>query len=152
MKKFCILISVLLFTMFLGVNGQSPKQSFKAGEDFLEKAKYTDAIEQYSKAIQTDAKFTKAYVQRGLAYSLLKNYKEAADDYERALVFEPKDPELYCWAADMHFKLNADSLAFDRISKALYYKPNYIEAIQLKVLILIDLNRYGEAAKESKMH
>ncbi len=149
MKKLCILIFVFLFTAFLGVNGQSAKQSYKAGEEFLEKEKYQDAIDQYTKAIQTDPKYTNAYVQRGMAYSLLKKYKEAGEDFERAIVFEPKEPEFYRNAAEMHFKQGADSLAFDRVNKALYYKSTYLEAIQLKVQILIDLKRFGEAAKES---
>ncbi len=150
MKKYYIFLSVVLSFAFIGVSGQSAKQHYKTGEDFFENGKYDDAIDQYTRAIEIEPDYTKAYTQRALVYSLQKKYKEAADDYERALVFVTKDQELYYNAANMHFKIGEDSLALDRISKALDLKKGYLDAINLKVLVLMDLKKYDEALKESK--
>jgi len=150
MKKICVLVSVVLFFSLLGVNGQSPKQCFKAGEQFLKKGKYNDAVDQYTKALQADPGFIKAYTQRASAFASLQKYKEAAEDYERALVFQTKDPVIYFNSASIHHQLGIDSLAEIRVARALQLKPSYIDALQLNVSILIELKKFPEAVKASK--
>lgn len=150
MKKTHFLFSIILALSLPVVNGQSSKQYFKAGEEFFQNGKYNDAIDQYTKAITSDPGFTKAYMQRASAYSIQKNFKEAAEDYERALVFEAKDPELYYLSAAMHHEMNNDSIAQVRLAKALQLKQGYMEALQLNVITLLNLKKYPDAVKASK--
>ncbi|MCB8994107.1 MAG: tetratricopeptide repeat protein [Bacteroidales bacterium] len=150
MKNKTIRLTLLLSLLSIGLFGQSAKQFFKAGEDFLKNGKYEDAIEQYTKAIQIEPDYDKAYTQRAYVYSQLSKYKEAAEDYDRAIVFMPKDEEVYFNSATMHFKLGEDAIALDKLNKSLDLKSSYIEAIQLKVLVLIDMKRYSEALADAK--
>ena len=150
MKKIFLLVTVILSLAVFSVNGQNAKQFLKAGDEFLETKLYDDAIDQYTKALQISSDLTKAYTQRASVYESQKKYKEAAQDYERALVFVKKEPELFLKTAEVHFKLGEDSIALERVKSAMDLKSGYLEAIQLKIHILIDLKRYGEAGFECK--
>ena len=48
------------------------------------------AIDDYTRAIELDPKDTKAYYNRGLAYSNLRQYQKAIDDYTRTIELDPK--------------------------------------------------------------
>ncbi len=150
MKKQAIYLAFILSFFSVVIFGQNAKQNVKAGDEFLKNNKFDDAIEQYSKAIQTEPDNTKAYTQRAFSYSQLSKFKEAAEDYDRASVFIPKDEVNFFNSANMYFKLGENQTALERLKKSLELKSSYIEAIQLKVLVLINLKRYEEALTDSK--
>jgi tetratricopeptide (TPR) repeat protein len=73
----------------------------KAGDFYVsaankkEKEDYVGAITDYTKAIQLDPKFAKAYNERGLAYQILKQNKNALADFDRAIQIKPDFAEAY---------------------------------------------------------
>jgi tetratricopeptide (TPR) repeat protein len=151
MKKYTIFLTLILPLVSLGLFGQNSKQYFKAGEEFLKNNKFEDALDQYSKALQIEPDLTKAYTQRAFVYSQLSKFKEAAEDYDRASVFIPKDEFNYYDAAAMYYTIGDNQSSFERLNKALVIKPNFLEAIQLKVLVLVNLKKYDEALANAKM-
>jgi tetratricopeptide (TPR) repeat protein len=150
MKKYTIFLILILPFISIGLFGQSGKQYLKAGDEFLKSNKLTDALEQYSKALQIEPDLTKAYTQRAFVYSQQSKFKEAAEDYDRASAFIPKDEVNFFNAATMYYKIGDNQSSYDRLKKALSVKSNYIEAIQLKVVVLINLKRYDEALTDAK--
>ena len=150
MKKYMIFLAFLLSICNIGLNGQSSKQHYKAGEEFLKNNKLEDALDQYSKALLIEPDFTKAYIQRALVYAQLTKFKEAAADYDRASVFLPKDEVVFFNAANIYFKVGDNQTSLDRVKKALTLKSTYYEALQLKVQILINLEKYDEAFIDAK--
>ncbi len=150
MRKNVIYLSFVLSLISTGLFGQSAKQYLKAGDEFLKNNKYEDAIDQYTKAVQIEPDFDKGYTQRAFTYSQLSKFEEAAEDYDRASVFIPKDEENYYNAADMYYKTGNDQESLDRLNKSLDVKSNYIEAIQLKALVLLNLKKYDEALENAK--
>jgi tetratricopeptide (TPR) repeat protein len=145
MKKCAFLLVAILSVAFSGASGQSAKQYIKAGDEFLKNSKYEDAIDQYSKALLIEPDNTKAYTQRALSYSGISKYKEAAEDFDRASVFLPKDEVNFYNAANMYYRLGDHKAVIERCDKAVYIKSNYLEAINLKVKVLIDEKRWEEA-------
>jgi tetratricopeptide (TPR) repeat protein len=150
MKKYIIFLIFFLPFFSSLLNGQSSKQHYKAGEEFLKNNKFEDALDQYSKALAIEPDLTKAYTQRAYAYSQLTRFKEAAEDYDRASVFIPKDEVNYFNAASMYFKIGDNTASLERAKKALEIKSTYFEALQLKVQCLINLKMYDEAYIDAK--
>ena len=98
------IIAVMMLSLFLTPvysNGQNAKKFFKAGEEFVENNAYSDAIVQFSKAVDMDPDFTKAYLARANAFELIGNQTQAAEDYKRAIIFLPKDSEIHYQAGRM---------------------------------------------------
>lgn len=72
----------------------SAEDYFERGKDFVILEKYSEAIEDLTKAIKNFPedelhceKFFMAYYARGLAYKKLRKYTEAMQDFEKALEF-----------------------------------------------------------------
>ena len=150
MKKILTLTCLMLILGSFFLSGQNAKQYFKAGKDFIETKNYKDGIEQFSKAIELSPDFADAYIERGNAYEKINELKKAADDYNRALVFENKSPEVYYGAARINYKLGSFKEAKEYINKSLELKSKYLEALQLKVKILIGLEEYMNALTAAK--
>jgi len=150
-KHYTFLLVFILSTISFCLFGQNAKQFLKTGDEFLKGNKPVDAIEQYTKALQMEPDLTKAYTQRALAYSQTSRFKEAAEDYDRASVFVPKDEVNFFNSATMYHKIDDDLTSLDRINKALAVKNSYVEAIQLKVVVLVNLKRYAEALADAKI-
>ena len=150
MKNNAVFLAIILFSLSLSVSGQNAKQNLKAGDEFLKNNKFEDAIDQYSKALQIEPDNSKAYTQRAWGYSKLSKYKEAAEDYDRASVFLPKDEVVFYDAAKMYFAINDYQTSLERLKKSLEIKNNYVEAIQLKVSVLLNLKKYDEALADAR--
>ncbi len=148
MKK---ISSILLFLLIatLSVSGQTAKKYLKAGEDFLSVQKYTDAIDQFTKAIDLDPEYDKAYLSRAAAYERLNDYKSAAEDYERALVFTP-DEEIFYLAGRAYYKSGQFGIALAKLNAAINQKSTYMEAYQMRSQVFLALEKYEEAMGDCK--
>jgi tetratricopeptide (TPR) repeat protein len=71
--------------------GQNGKKFFKAGNEFVENMKYEDAIAQFTSAIGAEPSNADYYYARAEAYEALIKYRESRNDYEKAIVFAPKN-------------------------------------------------------------
>ena len=132
MKRLVIIWILLPLLSMATLLGQSAKQSFKAGEDFYKSMNFKDAIDQYSKAIELDPDYEKAYVSRAMAYSRTGNHKNAAEDFDRALVFNEKDPELYYFSGYEWYLLENNNKAHLKLTQAIEMKNNFLEAYQTR--------------------
>jgi tetratricopeptide (TPR) repeat protein len=63
--------------------------AYSRGRKLAEESKLAEALEQFTKAILLDPKFTLAFNARGYAYFRLKRYKEAVEDLDEALKLNP---------------------------------------------------------------
>jgi len=150
MKRLITILTLLLTMGNMMIFAQSSKQYMKAGEEFARKMSMDDAIDQFSKAIELDPDFDKAYIQRAIAYSKLKEYKKAAQDFDRAIVFNEKDGELYYLSGFCYYQLGENQVALDRLSSAIDLKNNFQEAYQERSVVLMDLRRYQEALEDCR--
>ena len=151
MKKFTLLTFSFLFLSATCItHAQNARQYLKVGSEFLENSKYQDAIDQFSKAIEADPDYEKAYSARAQAYSSIKEYAKAAEDYEKLAIFDPKNETYLYDGARMSFNLANYPLALVKLDNALNIKRFYIEAMQLRVLTLIEMKKYMVALDQSK--
>lgn len=141
MKQWLILFSSVL-VLNLGF-GQSAKKFFSAGEKFEEANNLKEAIINYSKAIDTDPNYEKAYLSRALCYEKQNQKEEAIEDYKKLIVFDAKNKELYYNAGRLQYALNKFSEADQMFRKALERDKNYIEVIDLEIKTLYAIRDYS---------
>jgi tetratricopeptide (TPR) repeat protein len=147
------LASILILFPLLGtlmLQAQSAKQYFKAGEEFAKKMSFGDAIEQYTKALELDPEYDKAYIQRAIAYTQLNEYEKAATDFDRAMVFNDKDPDLYYYSGTAYHLQGKNDVALAKLNTAVEMKNNFLEALQVRSEVLLALERYQEALEDCK--
>jgi tetratricopeptide (TPR) repeat protein len=140
-----LMIGLIILTLPIIGFSQNAKQYYKTGISFVESGNYKDAIEQFTKTIELSPDFTKAYIDRARSYEALNEFRKAADDYNRALVFETKDHELYFDAARLEFKLGNNKEALALVTKCTEISASYVEAYQLLSQIQIALDDYSGA-------
>ncbi len=140
-------VLLFLFSLVMTVQAQNAKKSFKAGEKFLELKNYKDAINNFTSAINADPNFDKAYVARAGCYEVLGEKEKAIADYERAIVFMPKEKELYCKAGRLYLELGDYTNADKKYKKVLEMDDKYVDAIDGMIGVLHKTQRYHEALK-----
>lgn len=150
MKKCIYILALLPFLIAASVQAQSAKQYFKVGEDFAKAENYTDAIAQYTKALELDPDYEKAYIQRAHAYSISGEHNNAAEDFDRALVFDQKDEELFYLAGKEWHLFGNNPLALERLSMAIELKSNYLDAYRVRWAVNMALLKYEEALVDAK--
>jgi tetratricopeptide (TPR) repeat protein len=148
MKRITYILFLLLVSSTTVVRAQSGKQYFKAGEDFSRAMNLIDAIEQFSKAIELDPDLEKAYINRADAYSRIGEHEKAARDYDRALVFDQKEAELYYFSGKEWHLYGDNELAMEKLSMAIDMKGNFLEAYQLRSVVYMELEKYDLALED----
>lgn len=89
-------LSFLLIVSFLAMQVRAdddydPKaiKFFEKGFAAMKKTKYEEAIKQFTKAIEVDPKFDKAYYDRALCYVRMNKFDESLPDYNKAIEVNP---------------------------------------------------------------
>ena len=69
---------ILFISMLAAIctQAQNPKKEYKLGLEFFDTKNYSDAINQFTKAIELKTDYVDAYVKRGDAYEALTKHKK----------------------------------------------------------------------------
>ncbi len=141
----CLLLSGLILSASFSANAQNAKQYYKTGLTFIEAKNYMDAIDQFSKAVQIDPDYVDAYIERARAYRLVNETAKAAEDFDRALVFEKKKEKLYLEASDANFMLLRYDKALELVKEAIDLNSKSDEGYRLQCRIQVGMGNYSEA-------
>lgn len=150
MKRIYYILILLPLMVTATVQAQSAKQYFKAGEDFAKANNYADAISQYTKAVELDPDYEKAYIQRANAYSRTGEYQLAAEDYDRAIVFDQKDAALYYLSGNEWYLHGNNQFALGRVTAAINMKNNFLEAYQVRLAVYMRMGEYELALEDGQ--
>ena len=96
---------MILASSFYGYGqstNKSAEEAFEKGAKAYKNKDFNSAIINYTKAIELDPKYAKAYSNRGLAYSDLKKHEEAIADYTIAIELDCKDAIAYDKRGDVY--------------------------------------------------
>ncbi len=146
-----LLIAGILFLIPGMLFSQSPKKYCDAAEKFEKAKNYEGAIENYSKALEMDPKFEKAYIARALCYEKINFKLEAVEDYKKALVFNPKEKEYFFNAGRLLADLGKNAEADEMLRKAIERDKGYSEALAIEVKVLFALKDYAYGLKVTEM-
>ena len=104
----------------------------------LEKAQqkdYTGAIADFNLAIQENTRFTKAYIQRGLAYYDSGEILQAVYDYTTAIKLDESIPEVFYCRALARLTLKNFVGTLDDLDSAIRLNSNYAAAYDLRGIV-----------------
>ncbi|MEN8230061.1 MAG: tetratricopeptide repeat protein, partial [Bacteroidota bacterium] len=150
MKRLVIILILLPLIFSVQVLAQSAKQYYKAGDEFYKSMKFNEAIDQYEKAIEMDPDYEKAYVRRAMSYSKIGDHINAADDYDRAIVFNEKDAELFYFSGYEWHLQGKNNIALSKLNTAIDMKGNFLEAYQVRSEVNMELEKYDQALEDCK--
>jgi len=131
-------LSTATIFLFLSLSAfsQSAKKYFSSAEKFQQANNIKDAIDNYTKAIELDPNFEKAYVARAACYEKTGKKAEAVEDFKKAIVFSPKDKELYNNAGRLFVELARYPEADQMYRKALERDNGYVEVIEAEIKVI----------------
>jgi tetratricopeptide (TPR) repeat protein len=147
----CLSVFIAILLMSFGALAQSPKKYFSAAEKFREANNIKDAIDNYSKAIDLDPNFEKAYIARALCYEKQNRKEEAIEDYKKLIIFSPKEKELYYNAGRLYSEIGKYADADQMLRKALERDNGYQEAIDLEIQTIYKTKDYNYGVQVAQM-
>jgi len=101
---------------------------FDAGIGYYRGAGTKDkAIAEFTKAVELDPNYAAAYIYRGMAYDINKQYKNSVSDFSKFAELDSKDGELYATRAHFYRKKDKYGEAVNDFSKAIKYDPKNTE-------------------------
>ncbi|MBO3463147.1 tetratricopeptide repeat protein [Aetokthonos hydrillicola Thurmond2011] len=118
---------------------------------------YEQAVERFTKAIQKDPKYAKAYINRGNAHYNLKEYEAALADYNQAIRLNPNEVKAYENRGNVRFLLAEYSsdpdkdynLAIADFNSALRLNSNDVEAYVRRGVVRSQIAKYsGDSQQE----
>jgi tetratricopeptide (TPR) repeat protein len=102
---------------------------FEKGNEFANASRWQEAREAYTRAIKLNPKYARAYYVRGVACSWLGDYKQAIQDYDKAIELNyPKDDLAYYSRGVANSKLGDYKQAIQDYDKAIQLEPKYAPA------------------------
>ncbi len=150
MKKEGIIFLILILGLCLSIQAQNAKKLQKAGDQFAVQGNHEDAILQYSKAIELKPNDPKIYIKRADSYEKTGDFIKAADDYDRACVFDKKNTVAFFNAGMMYYKSGNYETSLERAESALKIRRNNLDALALKVDAQIKLSKLNTALEDAK--
>jgi len=146
-----VLLLVVALMSVINLTAQSPKKFIDLGEKAEKQNDYKSAIDYYSKAIEMDAKNTKALNLRALANEKSGRIEEAAADFEALIALEPKEKEYYYQTGRLLADLKKLKDADNYLRKAIELDKGYSEALSLEVKVLYNLHDFKNGLVYSQL-
>ncbi len=145
MKKLRFTIVAVLILACSGVWAQNAKKFYKTGEDFMVVENYKDAIDQFTRAIELEPDYDKAYLGRADAYERSGMLEEAVADYDRASTFLEKSEDVFYETGRLYFLLGDYDKSVEKLEKAISLKRTFLETYQVLSKVLVAQGKYVEA-------
>jgi tetratricopeptide (TPR) repeat protein len=92
---YLIVLFLLSFAGYGQTYNKDAREYFKNGNDKISGKNYPGAIEDFTKAINSDPGFKQAYENRGVARFYLQDYTGAIEDYSKAIKMDPNEYTTY---------------------------------------------------------
>ncbi|HJS28576.1 MAG TPA: tetratricopeptide repeat protein [Anaerolineales bacterium] len=107
--------------------------------------RYTEAISDYTRAIELDSSFFLAYNNRGATYERLRRYDEAIMDYTSAIQLTPSLSQAYYNRGNVFSKRKKSEEAIDDFTRSLQLDPELMRAYINRGSEYYGIGRYEEA-------
>ena len=101
------------------------QEYYNRGNIYGKQGNLTQAISDYTKAIEINPKYTEAYYNRGNTYEKQGNLTQAISDYTKAIEINPKYTAAYCNRGNAYQTQGNLKEAISDYTKALEINPNF---------------------------
>lgn len=116
----------------------------KLGDIYLKVNDGTQAIINYTKAIDYDSANVEAYVGLGNVYKAVKDYSEAENEYKTALKINPSYSITYRELSDLYSIINQNDKAVEAYKQFLDGTDNSFDKRKILAFLLYDAKKYEE--------
>jgi tetratricopeptide (TPR) repeat protein len=134
-KYFFISLPIMLAIHFPALSQSQPAAGSTEADDYndqgielLHAGKAVDAIPFFDQAIRLKPQYAQAYINRAIAYHLMRQFNRALADYNLAIQISPKLPEAYYNRGITFNEIGQMSRAVDDFTRAIDLNSKYAEA------------------------
>jgi tetratricopeptide (TPR) repeat protein/S1-C subfamily serine protease len=110
--------------------------------------KYNLALADYTKAIELNPNYAKAYNNRGTLYDDQQKYELALADYNQAIELNRNNAQAYYNRGNLYYELQKYDLALSDYNKAIDINPNFANAYNNRGNLYDDLQKYDLALSD----
>jgi len=110
------------------VSAGTAEEYFNLGFNNVKQGNLSQAILEFTKAIEMNPGYADAYNNRGVAYAKQGNFNQAAADYNKAIEINPNDANAYLNRGRVYDIQDNILQAVSFYTKAIEINPNYAEA------------------------
>ncbi|MBA7532814.1 Photosystem I assembly protein Ycf3 [subsurface metagenome] len=110
--------------------------------------KYSNALKDYTKAIELIPEYAHAYYNRGNVYDKLDKHTEALEDYAKAIELDPEDAQAYNNRGNTYYKLDKHTEALEEYSKAIELDSKYAQAYYNRGVTYDELDKHTDALED----
>ena len=151
MKKYVILLSVILTGFLFNISAQNVKQWLKTGDEYMIRGNFNDALHHYTKANELQPNNAAIYIRMANAHERTGNIDKAAESLDRSIMFNKKDANVFYRAGELYYKAGDYEKALERSVSALGIKRKNLDALGLKIDAQIKLKQNANALKDPKI-
>jgi protein O-mannosyl-transferase len=119
------------------------------GLALMAEGKINEAIEQYNKGIRI-MPYVLIYINRGVAYGELGQYKQAIDDFDHAIRLNPGYQIPYYNKGVVYGKLGRYKQAIEEFNKAISRNPEYAEGYYRRGVAYILQGNYQDGCRDAQ--
>jgi tetratricopeptide (TPR) repeat protein len=149
MRKRMFFLAIMIALVTVCAFGQNARKYYKAGTEFVESTKYEDAIVQFTSAIGLEPMNPDYYYARGQVYEKLSDMDKARADYEKILVFSPKDVDAIISLGIVTNRMGDHRESLTLLNRALELDVRNPKIQPARVITLVDLGMYDQALRAS---
>ena len=143
----CLLIAMII-CCWSGC-AKNPQRYFDQGDKYFEQGLYSEAIQEYKKAIEMKPDWALAHNNLGLSYTKINNQNLAIQEYNEAIQLDPNLAEAHYNLASVYYDQRDFVRAISSYNTALKINPHMAEAHYNLGAAYYETKRYDLARKEA---
>lgn len=120
------------------------------GNAYMELEEYDNSLESYSKSVEINPDFYRAWVNMGIVFRLLGEFEKAENCYLKALEIEPEYAELHVSLGALYIYINKSDKALASLEHAIKLDPMIATSYSNYAIALAQVGRFEEAEKSLK--
>jgi Flp pilus assembly protein TadD len=131
-----------------GKVGQPARAAYRRGEELVKTNRHNEAIQEFSRALELNPNFLRAYFARGLAYLHQNRAADAFADFNELVTRQPKNAAALAQRGICHARLHDDEAALADFNKALAMRRDLPGALNGRGLVYFRRKQYPKAIRE----
>lgn len=118
---------------------------YSRGVTHFSQGRYAEAIDAFTRAIESDPALSLAYVDRGYTHFLIKQYERALADFDTAIQLDPTDEKAFGNRGATCASIGRYADAIEDYTRALQLDPNNSRFCSDRGGVYANLDRFSEA-------
>lgn len=112
---------------------------------------FTQAMNDFNKAIEINPWYADAYNNRGEAYNSVGKYAMAISDLNKTIELNPKNENAYTNRGEAYYNLGNYAQALKDVNKAIELNPQFVKAYNTRGITYANSGNYQKALNEFNM-